>query len=130
MSTYLTFIGVMNALGALLMVGALKSSVSDLLLRRYTFILPADRPFEHSAYSHIWLWWAIIATAVLSACNFVAAGWPTEYARTIVMADIGAYSAFELLAIGGTITRRYGPGIWIAHGLWIGQAAWGVATLL
>ena len=130
MSTYLTFIGIMNALGALMMIGALKSSFSDLLLRKLTYILPADKPFEHSAYSHIWLWWAIIATSVLSALNFVAVGWPPEYARTIVWGNVAAYSAFELLAIGGTLSRNYGPGIYIAHALWIGQAAWGVVTVV
>ncbi|MFN0246828.1 MAG: hypothetical protein ACKV2T_07955 [Kofleriaceae bacterium] len=130
MTTYLLFIGTMNAFGVVLMVAALKSSVSDWVLRRATFILPADARFEHSAYSHIWLWWAIIATAVLSALNWVAAGWPSEYARAIVMGDVAAYAAFEALAIAGSLSRRYGRGLYIAHVLWIGQAGWGVVTLL
>ena len=130
MTTFLLFIGTMNALGALLMIGALKSSVSDFLLRRATYLLPQDQPFVHSSYSHLWLWWAIIATSVLAALNLVAAGWPPEYARAIVMGDVAAYAAFEALAIAGTFSSRYGPGVYVAHFLWLSQAGWGVATLL
>lgn len=129
MPAYLLFIGAMNVFGALLMVAALKSSVSDLLLRRLTYILPADKPFVHSPYSHIWLWWAIIATAVLAGLNLVAADWPPEYARVIVIGDVAAYSAFEALAIAGTLSPRYGRGVLVAHVLWVGQAGWGLATL-
>jgi hypothetical protein len=130
MTTFLLFIGAMNALGALLMVGALESRVSDFILRRATYLLPASTPFEHSAYSHLWLWWAIVATAVLAALNFVAAGWPAEYARAIVMGDVAAYLAFEALAIAGTFSSRYGPGVYVAHVLWLSQAGWGIYTLL
>lgn len=120
----------MNALGVLVMVGALRSSVSDFVLRRATYLLPADQPFEHSRYSHLWLWWAIVGTAVLAALNWVAAGWPPEYARAIVVADVGAYLAFEALAIAGTLSPRYGPGVYVAHVLWLSQAGWGIAVLL
>lgn len=130
MTTFLLFIGTMNALGTLLMIASLESRVSDFVLRRATYLLPADKPFEHSAYSHLWLWWAIIATGVLSALNLVAAGWPPEYARTIVMGDVAAYAAFEALAIAGSFSPRYGGGVYVAHVLWLGQAGWGLATLI
>jgi alkylation response protein AidB-like acyl-CoA dehydrogenase len=130
MTTFLVFIGTMNAAGAIVMIGALRSSVSDFVLRRATYLLPADRPFEHSAYSHLWLWWAIVATAVLAALNWVAAGWPPEYAPAIVTADVGAYLAFEALAIAASFSPRYGPGVYVAHVLWLSQAAWGIAVLL
>lgn len=128
MRSYLIFIGIMNALGTLLLLGALHQNFADGLLRRWTYLLPAQTPYQHSAYGRIWLWWAIIGAAVFAGWNLAAAAWPPEFARVIVLGDIFAYGIFELLAIGGTLSPRFGPGIWIAHGLWLGQAGWGIAV--
>lgn len=130
MSTYLTFIGAMNLLGALLLLGALSESFADGLLRRWTYILPPDVPFTHSPYGRLWLWWAIIGTGFFGALNVIAAGWPAEFARVIVYGDIYAYFAFEALAIAGTFSPRYGKGVLVAHFLWIGQGGWGVFVAL
>ncbi len=125
MATYLYFIGAMNVLGVFVLLGALSDDFSDGLLRRWTQIVPKDRPFAHSADSRIWLWWAIIGTGFFGPINLVAAGWPEAYARFVVYGDVYAYGAFELLAIAASISRRYGPGIPICHVLWLVQGGWG-----
>ncbi len=130
MPTYLTFIGTMNVIGTCLLLGALNERFSDALLRRWTWIIPQDREFRHSDYSRVWLWWAIIGTAVFSGWNIIAANWPAEQARIIVWGDVVAYGSFEALAIAGSLSRNYGPGIHVAHVLWIGQAGWGVFAAL
>lgn len=130
MSLYLYFIGTMNTIGALLLVGALSDDFSDKLLRRWTSIIRPDTRFVHSEYSRVWLWWAIIGTAFFGPLNLVAASWPPEFARTIVYGDIFCYSVFELLAIAMTFSDKYGPGKYVTHFLWIGQAGWGVIVAL
>lgn len=129
MNTFLTFIGVANLVGALLLLGALRDDFADLLLRRLTWILPADTPFRHSAYGRIWLWWAIIGTAVFGAWNVLAPSWPPEVQRAIAWGDVLAYGSFELLAIAGSLSPRFGPGVHVCHALWIGQAGWGLWAL-
>ena len=131
MSAYLYFIGTMNALGALLLLGALNERFADGLVRRWTYMIPAEARYEHSAYGRIWLWWAIIGTAFFGALNLIAASWPWEFARVVVYGDIFCYAAFELLAIAGSFSPRYGPGLKVvAHFLWIGQGGWGVFVAL
>lgn len=130
MSVYLTFIGVMNLLGALCLLGALHEGFADLLLRRLCWIIPQARPYQHSDYGRLWLWWAIIGTFVFGGWNLCAASWPERFARVIVAGDVLAYGSFELLAIAGSLSSRFGPGVHVAHVLWLGQAGWGVWCLL
>ena len=130
MSTYLIFIGAANLIGAFLLLACLKESWADLLLRRLCYFLPQEKPYVHSEYSRLFLWWAIIGTGFFGAINIVASGWPTEYATWIVYGNIYCYAAFELLAIAGSLSPRFGAGVHVAHVLWIGQAGWGVYTLL
>ena len=130
MSVYLSFIGVMNLLGTLLLLGALRESFADGLLRRWTYVIPRDTPYTHSAYGRVWLWWAAIGTGFFGVLNLVAAHWPEPFARVVLYGDIYAYASFEALAIAGTLSGRYGPGMSVAHVLWLGQGGWGVALAL
>ena len=120
----------MNVLGTLLLLGALSERFADALLRRWTIIIPRDQPYRHSTFGRVWLWWAIIGTGFFGAINLLAVDWPREYARYIVYGDIYCYGMFELLAIAGTLSRRYGPGLDFAHLLWLGQGGWGVYVAL
>lgn len=130
MDIYLTFIGVANLLGAALLLACLREDVADLFLRRLTYIVPHDTPYVHSAYGRVWLWWAIIGTTVFGAWNVVASGWPVEVARVIVWGDVFAYGAFEALAIAGSLSARFGPGVHVCHALWLGQGGWGLWVAL
>ena len=130
MTSYLIFIGTMNVLGAGLLLGALSEPFADGLLRRWTAIIPPETPFRYGPYGRIWLWWATIGTGFFGVINLVAAGWPVEFARAIVYGNIYAYGSFELLAVAASWSGRYGKGINVSHALWIGQAGWGVATVL
>ena len=133
MRTYLLYIGGVNALGVALLLGAMSDAFADKLLRRWTAILPPDKPFVHSAYSRIWLWWAVIGTGFYVLINFVAYSWPIEYVRWIVIGNCYAYFSFEALAIAATLRarHRYGKGLTVvSHFLWIAQGGWGVVTLL
>ena len=130
MATYLTFIGAANLLGAGLLAGCLREGFADLLLRRLCWILPQDRPYQHSEYGRLWLWWALVGTAVFGAWNVLAAGWAPEIQRAIAWGDVAAYLAFEALAIAGSLSPRFGPGVHVCHALWLGQAGWGLAVLL
>jgi len=133
MRTYLLYIGGINALGVLLLVGAMSDAFADKVLRQWTAIIPSDKRFVHSEYSRIWLWWAVIGAGFFVLINFGAYGWPSAYARWVVIADVYAYFAFEALAIAATVRarHRYGVGLTvISHVLWIGQGGWGVVTLL
>ena len=129
MTTYLLFIGTMNALGTLLLLGALNEGFADGLLRRWTYIIPRDVPYQHSEYSRLWLWWAIVGTSVFAFLNIVAASWPAEFATWIVIGDVWAYACFEALAIAGTLSTRFDQGLWVAHILWIGQGGWGAMVV-
>ena len=131
MRAYLLWIGCANALGFVLLIGAMSDSFADGLLRRWTKIIPDDTPFQHSAYSRIWLWWAVIGTGFYAGLNIVALDWPWAYARWVVYGNIYAYAFFEVLAIAATANRkRWGVGIYVTHVLWIAQAGWGVMTAL
>jgi hypothetical protein len=130
MSAYMIYVGSVNVLGTFLLLGALSDDFSDLLLRRFSRIIPDDVPFRHSEYSRVWLWWAIIGTGFFGALNLVASSWPPEYARVIVWGNVYAYASFELLAIAGSLSPRYGSGIHLCHLLWIGQGGWGVWAAL
>ena len=65
MSTYLTFIGCMNAAGAVILLACLNEDFADRLLRRWFYIVPQDTPYKHSAYGPIWLWWATIGSLLI-----------------------------------------------------------------
>lgn len=129
MRTYLGFIGTMNALGTLLLLGALNQGFADGLLRRWTWLIPQSEPYRHSPFGRVWLWWAVIGTAWFSVINFVAMDWPVAFARVVAWGNVGAYGAFEALAIAATLSMRYGPGMTVAHVLWIAQAGWGLWVL-
>ena len=119
------------ALGFFLLLGAMSDNFADGLLRRWSKIIPDDKPYRHSEYSRVWLWWAVIGAGFYAGLNFVALDWPWEYARWIVLGNVYAYGFFELLAIGATLNRkRWGVGIYVTHFLWIGQAGWGVLVAL
>lgn len=126
----MSFIGAMNVMGAFLLLGALSETFADGLLRRWTQIIPLDQPYVHSPYGRVWLWWAAIGTGFFGVLNLVAAHWPDPYARVVLYGDIYAYLSFEALAIGGSISRRYGPGLVVSHFLWLGQGGWGVIVAL
>ena len=129
MKAYLIWIGGVNAFGMLLLLGAMSDNFADGLLRRWTKIIPDDRPYKHSEYSRVWLWWAVIGAGFYAAINLIALGWPWEYARWIVYGNIYAYFFFEALAIAATVRRKnWGSGIWLTHFLWIGQGGWGVVV--
>jgi len=130
LSVYLTWVGSANALGVLLLLGALREDFADGLLRRWTRIIPEDQPYRHSDYGRVWLWWAIIGTGFFAALNFVALGWPPRYARVIAWGDVYCYGSFELLAVAASFSPRWSVGIRATHFLWIGQAAWGVSAAL
>ena len=129
METFLTFIGVMNVLGAVMLIAATRPSVSDRLLRQWTRILP-EQPVIHSeAGAGVWTWWAAIGTAGFAWVNLRAASMGGLFAVEIVRMDVAIYGAFELLAVAGTISRRFGPGLWVCHLLWIGQGGWAAYVL-
>jgi hypothetical protein len=130
MSIYMSFVGAMNVMGALLLLGALSETFADGLLRRWTYIIPPDEPYVHSRYGRLWLWWAAIGTGFFGVLNLVAAHWPEAYARVVLYGDIYAYLSFEALAIAGSLSGRYGRGMAVAHCLWLGQGGWGVAVAL
>ncbi len=118
----------MNLLGMGLLAACLNEGVADRILRQWCVILPRDTPYRHSEYGHLWLWWAIIGAGFFGAINIAAATWPPEIASVVVWGDVYAYGAFELLAIAGSLSPRYGPGVHVCHVLWLGQAGWGAAT--
>ena len=130
MHTYLTFIGSVNLLGALLLLGAQNERFADNLLRRWTRMINSDEPCRNTPYLQAWLWWATIGTGFFGAINLVARGWPAEYARTIVMGNVYCYGSFEVLAIAMMFSPKWGEGKYLNHLLWIGQGGWGVAVLL
>jgi hypothetical protein len=129
MLTFLTWIGLANAAGALLLAAATRDDISDRLLRRWTWILPADAPFRGGHGTVIWTWWAAIGTAGLAWLNLRAAALGGSLAREVAQVDVAVYLGFEALAIAGSLSRRYGPGLWIAHVLWLGQGCWGLWAL-
>lgn len=130
MSSYLCFIGAMNVMGSILLLGALSDWFADGLLRRWTQIIPPDVPYAHGPYARIWLWWAAIGTGFFGVLNVVASDWPPAFGRVVLYGDVYAYASFEALAIAGTLSRRFGPGLWVAHPLWLGQGGWGLALAL
>lgn len=131
LATYLTFIGAMNLLGVLVLAAALHEEVMDAFLRRWTWIYPrSSPPLRHGPGTRAWLWWATIGSGFFGAINLLAADWPVAPARAVAWGDVYAYGAFEVLALGMTLSRRFGPGVWICHVLWLAQGGWGVWVLM
>ncbi len=130
MSAYLTFIGAMNLAGTLTLMAALSDRVADALLRRWTFIAKTDEPIRHGPYGRVWLWWAIVGTGFFGVLNLVAASWPEAQARVVLYGDLYTYGAFEVLAIGMSLSRRFGPGVVVCHVLWLVQGGWGLWVAL
>lgn len=129
MASFLTFIGVVNVLGAVMLMAATRPSVSDLLLRRWTRILPEHAVIRAGEGTSVWTWWAAIGTAGFAWVNLRAASMGGLFAVEIVRMDVAIYGAFEVLAVAGTISRRFGPGLWVCHPLWIGQGVWAAYVL-
>lgn len=129
MHHFLLFMGLMNTLGAVLLMAATRETVSDLLLRRWTRILPLDRPFRYGPGAVLWTWWAAVGTAGFAWLNLRALQLAPTFAEEIIRFDVMVYLGFEGLAVLGSASRQYGPGLWLAHPLWIGQALWGMSAL-
>jgi hypothetical protein len=131
MTVYLIWIGSANAVLMVLMIIGLNEQFADGLMRRWSYSIPESVPFRFGEYGRAVLWWLIVSLAYFAGTNFAAAGWPREYARFIVMADVVLFACLEGMAIGASFfSKRWGSGIWVTHFLWIGQGAWGVSTLL
>lgn len=126
---YLTFIGVMNLLGAVMLLAATRAGVSDRLLRQWTSIVPRDQPYPDGTGPVVWTVWAAIGTAGFAWLNLRARTWDPALASEVVRLDVLVYAGFELAAVVGSATRRWGPGLWIAHPLWLAQAGWGAWVL-
>jgi len=130
MTTYLSFIGMVNALGAALLLACFSDRVADVVLRRGAYIIAGDAPVTHTPHSRVWLAWATIGAVVFAGWNLAARAWPADIARTIVLGDAVAYGLFWVFAVVGTIARRragsgVGPGILAGHLLWPAQGGWG-----
>ncbi|MDP3274834.1 MAG: hypothetical protein Q8Q09_06520 [Deltaproteobacteria bacterium] len=130
MATFLYFIGTVNLLGVVMLFAALREDVHDLLLRRWTRILRADEPARHGNGSRLWTVWAAVGTLGFAWLNLRAAGGNPAWMAEVVRMDVLVYGAFEVMAIVGTASRKFGPGMWVCHPLWIGQGGWGLAVLL
>jgi hypothetical protein len=130
MQAFLTFIGVANALGAVLLFAAMHPRFSDLVLRRWTWILPQDQPYPEQRGPAAWAGWAAVGTVGFAWLNLRALSWAPLQALEVVRLDVLVYGGFEVLALVGTLSRRWGPGLWFAHVLWIGQGSWGAWLLM
>jgi hypothetical protein len=129
MGIYLTCIGVLNLVVAAVLLGAVNEWFADGILRRWTRMIPRDTPYTHGPHGRLWIWWAIIGSSFFASINLLASNWPPEAAEFIVIADVAWYSAFEFLAICGSLSGRFGSGMYVAHVLWVGQGGWGVYVL-
>ena len=129
MSTYLACIGILNLLVAAVLLGAVYEPFADGVLRRWTRMIPRDTPYTHGPHGRLWIWWAIIGSSFFATMNLLASSWPPELASLIVSADVFWYGAFEFLAICGSLSGRFGSGMYVAHILWIGQGGWGIYVL-
>lgn len=127
--TFLTFIGCANLLGALLLFASTSPELSDRVLRRWTWILPQDQPYPPGLGPGVWALWAAIGTAGFAWLNLRARAWAPALAAEVIRLDVLVYAGFELAAIVATLRRRWGPGLWLAHPLWLGQAGWGAYVL-
>lgn len=123
MATFLTWIGLYNALGGLLLMGMHFDRVADFVLRKGTEIVP--EPYAHLGYSRMWLWWAAMTNLFMGVVMWRAAAWPVEIQREVTLYAIGVYFIGWMCVVIGCRKPRYARGIYALHPLWLGQIAWG-----
>lgn len=128
MDRFLTWIGFYNLLAPLLFLPMLYSErFADMVLRRATEIIA--EPYAHGPYGAMWLLWVAAANAFLGAVMLLARGWPAQAQAQVTALVLAVYAVMWLGLIVGARGPRWGRGVWVTHGLWIAQLAWGVTAL-
>lgn len=127
MRTFLTYIGWYNLLGPVLLFAMQSEHVADGVLRRGTEFVA--RPYTHGEYGRMWLWWAGAANGALGFIMVRAARWAPTMQRDVIVAALGVYVVLYVAMAVGARAPKYGRGVWVTHGLWVVQIAWGLYAL-
>ncbi len=128
MTHFLTYVGWYNLLGPVLLFAMQSERVADLVLRRGTEFVA--RPYTHGDFGRMWLWWAGAANGALGFLMVRAARWPPAMQRDVIVAALAVYAVlFAAMALGAR-PPKYGRGVWVTHGLWVAQLAWGLYALV
>ena len=127
MQGFLTWIGGYNLLGAPLLFAMLDPRVADFVLRRGTEIV--TEPVTHAGLARLWLWWAASAQIFVGAVMLLVRRWPTEAQREVVLCALALYGAMYVSLVVGGRRPGFGRGVYVTHGLWLGQIAWGAWAL-
>lgn len=128
MSDYLLWIGVYNLLAPLIFVPMIFSfRFADLVLRRGTEIIA--EPYSAGRFDGLWLLWLSTTNAALGIIMVLARGWSAHAQREVTMVVLAVYVAMWLAMLIRARGPKWGRGIYVTHGLWVAQIAWGAWAL-
>lgn len=131
MAEFLLWIGLYNALGALLLPAlAIWPRFADRLLS--TWVEISVPPYDHGAHGALWVWWAASVNAFLGVVMLLATRWDAFIQREVILAVIGVYLAMWAVAIAALRSPRYNRrGLYaVILVMWPAQMIWGLWTAL
>ena len=123
MDDFLLYIGIYNALGLPLLGAMTDERAANFLLRTATEVL--TEKIELTLEAKLFLWWAATTNGALGALMLLSRGFPPLAQVQVAACVVGVYFLMWLVMLAGARGPRFGRGIWVCHGLWIGQMAWG-----
>ena len=123
MADFLLWIGLYNVLGVLILMAMHHEGIADFILRRSTEIIA--EPYTHGSFGRMWLWWAATTNAFLGAVMLLSLRWPEAVQREVVVGVVAVYVVMWVVLLVGGRGPRFGRGVYVCHGLWISQIAWG-----
>lgn len=124
MASFLSWIGLYNLLGSVLLMAMYYDPVADFVLRKGTEVV--SEPYRHEGYARMWLWWAAITNVFMGVVMWRAAGWPVDVQREVTLYAVAVYFLGWLAVVFKMKSPRYARGRWALHPLWLGQMAWGL----
>lgn len=130
METFLLGIGWYNLLGSFILLAMVRPGLADLVFTRLTEI--GRVPHQAGPFGAIWIWWAGVTNLFLGVVMVRATAWPSEVQGEVALGALGVYALMELGLIAAHARGRMplGRGVWVTHGLWLGQLGWGVAAFV
>jgi hypothetical protein len=130
MDAFLHGLGWYNLLGSLLLLAMVRPRLADLVFTRLTE--NGRVPHDAGPFGAVWLWWAGATNLFLGVVLVRAVDWPAAIQREVALGAIAVYALMEVGLIAAHVRRRMplGRGVWVTHGLWLGQLGWAVAALM
>ncbi len=127
MEAFLFWIGLYNAAAPVVLLALQHERTADFVLRQLTEIVAV--PYRHGPFGRLWLWWATVTNTALGALMLAASSGSVYQQQVTCWVVLGVYAAMYLVLLVGARGPRYGRGVAVVHGLWLGQIGWAIWAL-